>query len=217
MGEPQWAFGRAQHFAKRGLVAIAVQYRLSDQKTITPLEAMTDSRAAIQWIRSKADLLGIDPGRVIAYGWSAGGHLATSAAVFADTAANSMISSVPNALVLVSPALHLENDGWARQLLGSRATISSISPVSHVRKGLPPTLILQGSEDTVTPLEGARLFTDRMLAMDNTCVLHVFPEVGHLFTPAGIRDDEWPQPDSKIQALAFQKADEFLISLGLMK
>src|SRR5262245_30411284 len=37
MGEPQWAFARARHFADRGMVAVAAQYRLSDQKTITPL------------------------------------------------------------------------------------------------------------------------------------------------------------------------------------
>src|SRR5262245_51553561 len=39
-GEPQWAFSRATHFAERGMVAIAIQYRLSDQKEITPHEAM---------------------------------------------------------------------------------------------------------------------------------------------------------------------------------
>ena len=68
MGEPEWAFGRARHFAGRGMVAVAAQYRLSDQKTITPVEAMADARAAVQWIRSSASLLGVDPDRVVAYG-----------------------------------------------------------------------------------------------------------------------------------------------------
>ncbi len=76
MGEPAWAFSRAQHFAERGMVAIAAQYRLSDQKAITPHEAMADARAVIRWVRAHADSLGIDPKRVAAYGWSAGGHLA---------------------------------------------------------------------------------------------------------------------------------------------
>src|ERR1035438_6873742 len=42
-GEPSWAFGRAQHFAERGMVAVVAQYRLSDQKEITPLDAVTDA------------------------------------------------------------------------------------------------------------------------------------------------------------------------------
>ncbi len=74
-GDPQWAFTRAQHFAERGVVAFAAQYRLSDEKTgVTPLEAMDDAKAAIRWMRANAASLGIDPGRIAAYGWSAGGH-----------------------------------------------------------------------------------------------------------------------------------------------
>jgi|SRR5450755_4364074 acetyl esterase len=74
MGEPSWGFGLAQHFAEHGMVAIAAQYRLSDQKTTTPLDAMADARAAIRWIRTNATSLGVDPNRIAAYGWSAGGH-----------------------------------------------------------------------------------------------------------------------------------------------
>ncbi len=217
IGEPEWAFGRARHFAARGMTAVAAQYRLSDQKSITPVEAMADARAVIHWMRTSAAALGINPKRIAAYGWSAGGHLAVSAAIFSETAVQGGVSSSPDALVLVSPALHLEKDGWVQRLLGTRAEASSISPASHVRKGLPPTLILQGSDDTVTPLEGARLFADRMRDAGNRCDMQVYPGVGHLFTPAGTRDDGWPQPDVKVQALAFKKADDFLISLGLMR
>ncbi len=197
-------------------MAIAAQYRLSDQKSVTPLEAMEDTRAVIQWIRSGATWLGVDPKRIVAYGWSAGGHLAASAAVFADTTAKG-ISSAPDALVLVSPALQLEKDSWARRLVGSRADIASLSPVSHIRTGLPPTLILQGSEDTVTPLEGARLFHDRMKAAGNSCDLQVFPDVGHMFTPKGTPDNRSPRPDPKVQALAVETIDAFLLDNGFLK
>jgi len=216
-GEPGWAFGRAQHFAALGMVAVAAQYRLSDQKTVTPLEAMADARAVIRWMRSNAKMLGIDPNRIVADGSSAGAHLAASAAIFDDSTRLESISAVPNALILVSPAVYLESDGWVIRLLGGRADVSSISPVSHVRPGLPPTLILEGSEDTVTPLKGVQLFCDRMRAAGNRCDMHVYPDVGHLFTPKGIRDDEWPQPDPKIKADAQKKADEFLVSLGYVK
>ena len=64
VGEPQWAFSRARHFAGRGMVAIAAQYRLSDQRKITPIEAMEDARAVLRWARRNADTLDIDPKRI---------------------------------------------------------------------------------------------------------------------------------------------------------
>ncbi len=216
MGVPEWVFPRAQNLAKLGVVAVAVQYRLSDQKKVTPLEAMADARAVIRWMRANAGKLGIDANRIAAYGMSAGGHLAVSAALFDDETSRTSGSASPNALVLVSPAVDLENDPWPQRLLGSRASVASISPAAHVRKGMPPTLILQGDVDTVTPLAGGRKFCDRMRAAGNRCDLHVYTGFGHLFTPAGTRDDEMPQPDPKISADASKKAEEFLVSLGFV-
>ena len=217
MGEAEWVFPRAQNFAKLGVVAIAVQYRLADQKQLTPLEAMADARAVIRWMRANAAKLGIDPKRIAAYGSSAGGHLAVSAVLFDDAPPGAKVSAAPNALVLVSPAVDLENDPWPQRLLGSRASVASISPAAHVRKGMPPTLILQGDVDTVTPLAGARRFCERMLAAGNRCELHVYAGFGHVFTPAGTRDDEMPQPDPRISADASKKTEEFLRSLGFLQ
>jgi len=216
-GEPEWAFPRARHFAERGMVAVAAQYRLSDQKAITPLEAMADARAALRWMRKQADSLGIDPGRIAAYGWSAGAHLAVSAAMFDEGASGEDISAVPNALILVSPAVSLESDSFIQRLLGQRAQARDISPDEHVRKGLPPVLILEGSVDTVTPLSGVKRFCDRMRAAGNTCDLHVYEGFGHLFTPAGIPDDGWPKPDPATSRDALAKADRFLKSLGFQR
>lgn len=211
IGEPSWAFGRAQHFAELGFIAIAPQYRLSNQNDITPLEAMADSREVIKWMRLYADSLHIDPDKIVAYGWSAGAHLAASAAIFNDSL------SIPNALVLVSPAVSLEKDGWFKKLLLNRVEVNSLSPDENVREGLPPTIILQGRNDTVTPLAGVQKFTTRMLAAGNRCELIIYDGVGHLFTPSNIPDYNEPQPDPKVQADAFEKTDEFLKSLGYVE
>jgi acetyl esterase len=203
-GEPSWAFARARHFADRGL--------------ITPLDAMADARAVIRWMRTQAATLDLDPSRIVADGWSAGAHLAASAAIFDDQPGEAKhLSAAPNALILVSPAVSLESDGWAQRLLGSRAKISDVSPDAHVRKGLPPTIILQGSTDTVTPLPGVKRFCDRMIAAGNTCELHVYEGFGHLFTPAGIPDNGQPKPDQATRADALAKAERFLKSLGYIE
>jgi dipeptidyl aminopeptidase/acylaminoacyl peptidase len=111
----------------------------------------------------------------------------------------------------------LKNDGYVQKLLGSRADVKAISPAAIVRRGMPPALILQGDVDTVTPLAGARLFCEQMKAAGNRCDLQVFEGYGHLFTPAGVRDDGWPKPDPATSAAAAKKADEFLTALGYIR
>ena len=217
IGAAEWAFGRARPFAGLGLVAIAVQYRLSDQKTITPLEAIADAKAAVQWARSKSAELGVVGDRIAAYGWSAGAHLATCAAIFDESLTGAGVSSAPGALVLESPAVSLVNDGWFQRLLGTRASAVELSPGEHVREGLPPTVIIQGRTDTVTPLAGAQRFCDRMRDAGYRCDLHVYDGVGHLFTPSTEPDDGMPNPDPEVQAAAYREADEFLQSLGFIQ
>jgi acetyl esterase/lipase len=152
IGDARWAFSAARHFAEKGMVAVSAQYRLSDQGAVTPLEAMDDARDVILWMRANADSLGIDTGRVAAYGWSAGAHLAACAAIFEEADSDSILSSSPDALVLKSPAVSLVGDRWFQRLLGEGADASDASPDEHVRPGLPPVLILQGDVDTVKPL-----------------------------------------------------------------
>jgi acetyl esterase/lipase len=194
------------------MVSIAAQYRLSNQKDVTPLEAMMDARDIIRWLRRNCDSLKIDPNKIVAFGWSAGAHLAASAAVFPDTTSNE--NSIPNALVLVSPAVSITTDNWARKILLGRTDINTISPDEHVRRGLPPTIILQGRDDTVTPLSGVKLFADAMLRAGNKCELIIYDGVGHLFTPSSLPDYDQPQPDKKIKADAYKAIDTFLLKNG---
>lgn len=216
MGSADWSFPKARHYASRGVVGIAVQYRISDEKDVTPLEAMADAREAVRWTRRNASDLGIDPDRIAAFGWSAGAHLAACAAIF-DTSSTDTVSCSPDALILSSPAVSLAGDGYVQRLLGSRARAEEISPAAHVRPGMPPTFILQGRTDTVTPLAGTLRFHEAMIKASNTCSLHVFNGVGHLFTPSDEPDDGWPNSDPETSAEANRLADAFLVSLGFME
>lgn len=204
-GDATWVYPRARSFAARGMVTVALHYRLGN-----PRDATADTRAAIRWLRANATRLNIDPNRIAGYGVSAGGQLIVSAAQGADEGAR------PNTIVLVSPAIDLEADGWFARLAGAEA-VRELSPLSNMRPGLPPTLVLQGDVDTVTPLPGVRRFCETMNANGDACVLKVYRGYGHLFTPAGINDSDTPQPDAAISQRAAAFAESFLDARGYLE
>ena len=104
-----------------------------------------------------------------------------------------------------------------REILAERASPGDISPDHHVRPGLPPTLLLQGRTDTVTPLPGTRRFHEAMLARGNVSELVIYDGVGHLFTPSSEPDDGWPNPDPEIRSASFDAAVDFLERHGILE
>jgi acetyl esterase len=218
VGSSEWAYERARRYAAKGLTAIAIQYRLSDFKTITPLDAMADTRDAIRWIRTHAQELRVDPRKVAVYGWSAGGHLGVSAMLF-DDARTDGVGAAPNALVLMSPAVSVSSSGYLRSLLLGRAENAAISPAEHVRAGMPPMIIFSGEQDLVTPNGPAGRFCDAVKGAGGRCELHVYPGVGHLLTRKLDRESQEMgpfDPDPATIADTFEKADAFLASLGYL-
>ena len=217
IGEASWAFGSAKKFAELGLMAIAVQYRLSNQNNISPLDAIDDARDFILWARENADKLNLDKNKLAAYGWSAGAHLIACTAVFPSYGSIAGISSCPDALILKSPALSIVNDSWFKKLLPEGASPEKHSPAENIKGKLPPSIILIGKEDSVTPLEGSALFHKNMKIFGNDSQLHIYEGVGHLFTPAGQADNGWPKPDKKISEKADKEIELFLKEKGFMK
>jgi acetyl esterase len=218
-GSPEWTYYDAQRFAGLGMVAIAGEYRLSNQKDITPLEAMADTRDLIRWVREHAAELAIDPHRVAVYGRSAGGHLAVSAAVFPHDE-ESKTSAVPDALILLSPAASIAGDQWPQRLLGSRAEVKTISPAENITKRLPPMIIIEGAADTETPLPGVQRFCDRAKQVGGTCELHVYPNLGHLLSrnldPQAQEQGPF-DPDPTASNAAHEAESAFLAQIGYIK
>jgi len=215
-GSPEWVYDAAKRYASYGAVAVAVDYRLSDQKNITPLDAMSDARDVIRWMRRNAASLGIQPDRIAVYGVSAGGHLAASLATF-DDHANGQPSDIPNAMVFISPAVSLSHDGWFQKILLGRASAIDVSPDEHVNKDLPPTAIFVGGADTLTPAAWTKRFCDRVNESGGHCEIQIYPGVGHLFTRKLDNQEDDFDPDPKVALDARQKGDQFLAERGFLK
>jgi acetyl esterase len=214
-GSAEWTFEQARYFATLGMVGISVEYRLANGESITPFDAAEDSRAAVRWARSQAELLNIDTKKIGAYGESAGGLLAAAAAITEETPTKEELNAVPNALVLVSPALNVEKNARFLSLAGKRRDIASIEPGEHIRRGMPPTIILSGVLDTAIPAETMVEFCEKMKRAKNRCELHVYSGVGHMLEPLE-ENGAAIEMAKKTKYDAYLKAGQFLLSLGFI-
>jgi acetyl esterase len=208
-GTPSRMYPFADHYAKRGLLGISVEYRLIGKPAGTkPADCAKDGRSAIRYIRSHAAELGIDPQKIIVSGGSAGGHVAAATALFTgvDEATDDLaVSPVPNALVLLYPVIDTSTEGYGNAKCG--ANWKDISPLHRVAGGVPPTIVFHGTGDTVTPFKGAKAFQEAMLAAGNRCELVVNEGGvhGYLMRTQPLFEE------------AITKTDEFLASLGFLK
>jgi acetyl esterase/lipase len=209
-GAPEWTFPAARRFADSGLVAVAVEYRLS-AGNVTPIEALADACAALAWVRAHAAELGLN-GRLAGYGVSAGGHLVAATATVGcpDRTAG------PDALLLWSPALDLASDRWFASLVQGRATAAALSPARHVGPATPPTSIVHGERDAVTPLAGVTRYCAALTDLGGRCDLHVYPGVGHLLSRNLANQESDFDPDPVARANGIARQHRFLRRLGLV-
>jgi len=214
-GSAEWSFGMARYFASLGMVGISVDYRLSDGQTVTPFDAAEDAKAAVRWVRGQAGVLNVDPKKIAVYGESAGGLLAAATAITSDSPSKEELSSVPNLVALLSPALNIGQSERFKKLAGARADFASISVLQNVRKNMPPMMILTGELDAFVPSASLIDFCQKMKQAHNRCEVEIFLGAGHMLeTPA--KPGSEPKTDPKAKYDAFLKLDQFLLSLGFL-
>lgn len=224
-GTPRQFLPHSQYLARRGMVAVCADYRVSERHGTSPQDAVQDAKAAIRWVRSSAERLAVDPQRIVAAGGSAGGHLAAATALVPgfDPDPNSPVSSAPNALVLFNPAVILappEEPGLLSEEklrdISERCQgrPKEISPYHHVRPGLPPSIIFHGTNDTAVPHATVVAFRDRMKSAGNRCELVSFPGESHGFFNFGRRSPQSRENESYHRTTALM--DTFLVSLGYL-
>ena len=214
-GTPKQFYHQCEHFASRGMVAISAEYRVKNRHGTTPFECVTDGKSAIRWVRANAARLGVNPNKIVAGGGSAGGHVAACTGVIEgldEEHEDHNISSKPNALVLFNPVVDLVGLLQKRRSgkrFGNR--IEELSPLQHVKKGVPPCIIFHGTADRTVPFESVECFSAAMKESGNVCRLVPFEGKGHGFFNYG-RDK-----DNNSFKQTLQAADKFLTSLGYLK
>jgi acetyl esterase/lipase len=219
-GDPAWVSWNAQQFAKRGMVAIAVQYRLIDMskepsQRATIVDAVADACAAFRWARAQPNGLNLDPYRIAGYGVSAGGHLAAMAGT-----GGCGTDGRADALVLISPAVDPRNQNYYPRKMpvgADAALLDAYSPIDRIRAGEAgvPTLILNGESDIQTPAESALGYCVLAAAKGHLCRVQVFPGLGHLLT-ADLEAQQRGQypPNFEANAAAQAMAEAFLSQQG---
>jgi len=182
-GNPKQFYQQARFFADKDYLAISAEYRVGNKHKTTPFECVNDGKSAIRWVREHANELRIDPGKIIASGASAGGHVAACTGVikgFEEEGENLNISSIPNAMILFNPVVDTTEKGYGMAKVGeSRKT--KISPCDNVVIGIPKTLIFHGIADKTVPFENIDRFTKQMNEAGNICELIAFKGKGHGF------------------------------------
>ncbi len=192
----------AREFVKHGVAAFILKYRLpSDSimidKSIGPLQ---DAQQAIKVVREHAKKWHLDPDRIGIMGFSAGGHLASTAGTHFDK------SYIPNKentplrpdfMILVYPVISMTDEithaGSRKNLLGDspdQKTKAFFSNELHVNGNTPPTWLTQTGDDSIVPVENSIRFYQALIRNKVSAEMHLYPKGDHGFV-LYLPTDEW--------------------------
>jgi acetyl esterase/lipase len=186
------AVGR--RLAAAGYVAVSVNYRLAPEHKYPA--AVEDVQAAVAWLRKGAQVtrFGIDPGRIGVLGVSAGGYLAS----MVGTLGSGSLHHGDRVAVVVSWSGITDLNGiflagFGEDQLGCAVTecpdvAASASPITHVDAGDAPTLLVNGTNDPITPITQA---TTMSAALATAGVSHQVVEVPGTSHATQLEDAAW--------------------------
>ncbi len=192
-----------------GVAAFVLRYRLPSDGYRHPIPLM-DAQRAIRMVRFNAKQWNIEPGRIGIMGFSAGGHLASSAGthfsepVVLDGYEADKIDGVdcrPDFMVLIYPVISMDQAmthmGSRNNLLGENADAELVELMSNekqVTAKTPPTFLVHASDDGAVVPENSIRFYQALLKADVPAEMHMYLKGGHGFgmRPSSGRAAEWP-------------------------
>ncbi|MEM9153879.1 MAG: alpha/beta hydrolase [Cyanobacteria bacterium P01_F01_bin.33] len=179
-----------RYMAARGYVVFAISYRHAPQFQFPAQQE--DVRAALDWIERNAADYGADRDRVAILGRSAGAHLALLQAYSDESPPIRAAIDFYGPVDLVQgyqfpPTPDPINTRTTLEtfLGGSPAELLELyrqaSPITYVKEGLPPTLLLYGGRDNVVQAKYGRALAERLLDKGNTALLIEIPWADHAY------------------------------------
>jgi acetyl esterase/lipase len=199
-GEASWHYPDCRYWAKRGMVAVSVDYRLMERDGVeVPLECVKDAKSAIRFLRKNATRLKIDPNRIVAAGGSAGGQLAAATAMITspetnDTSYDTALSCVPNAVILYNPYFKCT---------------AELSPPNFIRGNLPPMITFLGELDPAITVESLLEFHQSYRQAGNASEYYVGKNGKHGFCNGR-------NPRNPFFYWSLELEDAFLVKHGLL-
>lgn len=159
--------GIAAWLNAHGIAGIVLEYRLPAGRPYVPL---LDAQRALRTVRANATKWKVDPKKVGIIGFSAGGHLASTATVHFDlgegktTDAITRESSRPDFSILIYPVISMDvgvHRGSKKNLMGETPAAGLpeyFSTQKHVKASTPPAFLAHAIDDKVVDIENSRMF-----------------------------------------------------------
>lgn len=195
----------AQWLNTLGVASFVLKYRLGPKYHHPAM--LQDVSRAVRMVRSAAPKWHLDPSRIGVIGFSAGGHLVSTAVTHFDAGdadaqdAIDRVSSRPDFGILIYPVITLSGPyahaGSRRNLLGDHPSdelVDSLSSEKQVRDDTPPCFLVHTSTDKVVPFQNSLMFTEALRQHHVPVELHVFDHGAHGFGLGG-KDpvlNQWP-------------------------
>ena len=184
----------AKAFNEIGVTAFVLKYRLPNDtimidKTTGPLQ---DAQQAIRTVRKQAISWGLNPNKIGIMGFSAGGHLAATAAthydLIADPTIKDTISVRPDFAILIYPVISfydsITHKGSKLNLIGKNPSVELSNKFSNelqVTKKSPPAFLVHAGDDGTVPVENSIRFYQACIKNSVPVEMHLYPKGGHGF------------------------------------
>ncbi|WP_229367655.1 alpha/beta hydrolase [Fibrisoma limi] len=193
----------AKALAEKGVAAFVLKYRLPSDAIMTDkkIGPLQDAQQAIKLVRENAAKWGVDASKVGIMGFSAGGHLASTAAThfekaYIDNGSNTSLR--PDFQILIYPVISMQDSlthgGSHDNLLGknpSRQDIDLFSNELQVRANTPPTYLTHAADDKLVDVDNSIIYFERLRRQKVPVEMHIYPKGDHGFI---FRHPGWMDP-----------------------
>jgi acetyl esterase/lipase len=193
----------AKALAEQGIAVFVLKYRLPNDaimqdRKIGPLQ---DAQQAIKLVRENAEKWGLDKNKIGIMGFSAGGHLASTAATHFEKSyiENSNNTSLrPDFQILVYPVISMTKElthaGSRNALIGENASQEDIQLFSNemqVKANTPPAYLTHTADDKTVDVDNSIVYFEKLRHSKVDAEMHIYPKGDHGFI---FRHPGWMDP-----------------------